>query len=452
MHYFVVVFGHGKNAVLTEPPQQTAETLRNLIDIACNATFERFPDRVVTSVAPGGVMLAFPDDNPARAEQLCEAVMVQLTHAEETQSTVPPVCAVITHGPMRSVDVFKDQTNFEGPPAIAAARILAELSSGCLAVEESVWKFKTLFQHLGEKQRLTGKHEGEAFSVRIHKHIRFSIPIRDSPVPPSITIAPVSYKPFVCRTGIIQPLDFFNRKREERTLRTYLLGRQHCQIVGPRRIGKTSLLLHLKRVVSESQPTVVVAYLDLQDAHCFTLKDWLAYAGQRLGMTTLPTTLVEFSEGIDALLKTGRHPVLCLDEFEELSSRHKEFPDNFFTALRSCGQRGMSMVTVSQHKLSELIPPSYQSSSFYNIFPFVPLGPFDKTDTDDFVTFARDGIPPFTPEERQAILAFAHGHPLALQVICFHLLQVREEGLGLSDAIRQAEANMNAHLPTWQTR
>ena len=265
-------------------------------------------------------------------------------------------------------------------------------------------------------------------------------------------MTPLSHQPFVCRTGITQASDFFNRESEQRTLRTYLLGRQHCQVVGPRRIGKTSLLLHLQRVVPAWEPAAVVAYLDLQDAHCFTLNGWLAYTGQRLGMPTLPATLVEFAESIDALLQAGRHPVLCLDECEELIARREEFTDDFFTALRSCGQRGMSMVTVSQHRLSELIPPSYQSSSFYNIFPILPLGPFEATDAHDFVILARDGVPPFTPEEQQAILAFAHGHPLALQVACFHVLQGREEGLSLSDAIRQAEDNMHAHLPTWQTR
>ena len=112
MHYFIVAFGHGKDALLTASPQQAASALRSLIDVACSATFGRFPDDVLTSVAPGGVMLAFPDGNPARVEQLCEAVVGQLTHAQATQAAVLPVCAVITHGLMRSVDVLGYHTNF----------------------------------------------------------------------------------------------------------------------------------------------------------------------------------------------------------------------------------------------------------------------------------------------------------------------------------------------------
>src|SRR5262245_55522776 len=85
MHYFTVAFGHGKDALLTAPPQQAASALRSLLDAACSATFGRFPVDVLTAVAPGGVMLAFPDGNPARVEQLCESMVDQLTYAHATQ-------------------------------------------------------------------------------------------------------------------------------------------------------------------------------------------------------------------------------------------------------------------------------------------------------------------------------------------------------------------------------
>ena len=450
MHYFIVAFGHGKDALLTAPLQQATAALRSLLDAACSATFGRFPDDVLTSVAPGGVMLAFPDGNPAREEQLCEAVVSQLAHAQATQATVLPICAVITHGPMRSVDVLGYHTNFEGRPAIAAARILAELSSGWLAVGKSAWQFTALAQHLGEDQRLPGKHEGEAFSVRLHQRVRFPTPTSALPVLSSSTS--IAHNSFVWRAGIRNAADFFNREREQRTLRVYLHGRQHCQIVGPRRMGKTSLLLHLERIVPTWKPAAVVTYLDLQDARCFTLRVWLAQASQRFGTSASPTTLAEFAECIEDMLRAGRHPVLCLDEFEELTLRREEFTRDFFVTLRSCGQRGMSIVTAAQQRLSNLTESGDPTSPFYNTFPLVPLGPFDDTEAHYFVALAREGVAPFTPAERQVILAFANGHPLALQVTCFHVLQGREEGLNLSDALLRAEDDMQAHLPTWQAK
>ena len=82
-------------------------------------------------------MYALPDGNPDRVVELCQAVAGQLEHQASTQHVMPAVCAVITHGLLRSLDVLGLSTNFEGWPAIAAARVLAKLSPGVLAVEES---------------------------------------------------------------------------------------------------------------------------------------------------------------------------------------------------------------------------------------------------------------------------------------------------------------------------
>ena len=59
---FVVVFGHGQASEHLESLQETAETLRNLVDTACQAKVPRFEDQISVSVAPGGVMFALADD------------------------------------------------------------------------------------------------------------------------------------------------------------------------------------------------------------------------------------------------------------------------------------------------------------------------------------------------------------------------------------------------------
>ncbi len=202
MHAFLVGFGHGKDAALTAPLQETAANLRSLLDTACAATFGGFPADVQASVAPGGVMLAFPDTNPDRVVQLCEAVVSQLDHDRMTGTTILPVCAVITHGLLRPVDVLGYHTNFEGRPAIAAARILAALPPGYLAVGDSAWQFPYLAQYLGEEQRLPGKHAVEAFSVRLHQRVRF--PVTSPPKPPTTIPNPSTtlHNPFTWRTGI----------------------------------------------------------------------------------------------------------------------------------------------------------------------------------------------------------------------------------------------------------
>ncbi|MFL6209921.1 MAG: adenylate/guanylate cyclase domain-containing protein [Pyrinomonadaceae bacterium] len=253
--------------------------------------------------------------------------------------------------------------------------------------------------------------------------------------------------PFIWRGGITAAADFFDREPEQRTLRAYLHGRQNCQIVGPRRIGKTSLLRQVERAAAGWDAQTVVAYLDLQDPRCYTLAGWLTLAARQCHWSTPAATLTDFAECVEAALAQGLRPVLCLDEFEELTTRRAEFTRDFFLTLRACAQQGLSIVTASQRPLSELTDHGDPTSPFYNTFPLLRLGPFRPADAQDFVNFHRPGTPAFTPDERTTILEFAKGHPLALQVACFHVLEAKQTGDSLTAALRQASDDMDAHLP-----
>ncbi|HZT59690.1 MAG TPA: adenylate/guanylate cyclase domain-containing protein [Pyrinomonadaceae bacterium] len=253
--------------------------------------------------------------------------------------------------------------------------------------------------------------------------------------------------PFIWRAGITNASDFFDRDAEQRTLRSYLRGRQNCQLVGPRRIGKTSLLRQVERAAPTWDAAAGVAYLDLQDPRCYTLKGWLALASRGCKWATPPATLAEFADCVDAALDGGQRPVLCLDEFEELTARRDEFTRDFFMTLRSCAQRGLSVVTASQRPLSELTDRGDPTSPFYNTFPLLRLGPFAPADASDFLNLYRAGVPRFSDDERRAILDFAKGHPLALQVACFHVLEAKEDGTTLLAALRQVADDMKAHIP-----
>jgi hypothetical protein len=97
----------------------------------------------------------------------------------------------------------------------------------------------------------------------------------------------------------------------------------------------------------------VVAYLDLQDPRCYTLTGWLKQAARQCHWSTPATTLTDFAECVETALAQGLRPVLCFDEFEELTTRSTEFTRDFFLTLRACAQQGLSIVTASQHPLSE---------------------------------------------------------------------------------------------------
>ena len=256
-----------------------------------------------------------------------------------------------------------------------------------------------------------------------------------------------SPNPFIWRDGITKAEDFFDREHETNKLQAFLRAKQNCQIVGARRIGKTSLLRQIERSNVEEYTDTLVAYLDLQDPHCFTLLGWFTLAGKQWNWSTTPRSLVDFADGIEAMLARGLRPVLLLDEFEEFVMRHSEFTRDFFLALRSCGQRGLAIITTSKRSLNQLTDTNDPSSAFYNTFPLMTLEAFEETAAQDFVNIYRSGVSPFSNEEKEEILGFAKGHPLALQVACYYVLEARKKGESLSSSLQKAAEEMKATLP-----
>ena len=259
-----------------------------------------------------------------------------------------------------------------------------------------------------------------------------------------------SLNPFIWRAAITTTEDFLYRNSEQRMIQEYLRAKQNCQIVGPPRIGKTSLLRQIERLVRSWEGAVAeIAYIDLRSPRSFTLAGWLENAGQQLNLAKMPGSLADFNAAIESVVFSGRHPILLLDQFEDLSLRPTEFTSDFFATLRSCGKLGLSIVTASRRPLNEVSGPSDSTSPFHSTFRLLSLGTFSEANVEDFVEAAREGITPFTDDEREIIRRVAKGHPLALQVASFHVLEARRKGESLAAATRRANDDMRAYLPSW---
>jgi hypothetical protein len=251
---------------------------------------------------------------------------------------------------------------------------------------------------------------------------------------------PAAYmNPFSTRGAIRNDELFFDRDPERRIIRDYLNARQNCQIVGARRIGKSSLLLFVERHCREWCPQARVAYIDLQDPRCYTLAGWLKEVAHGFGLGAVPLTLSELMEAVEDLLANGVHPVLCLDEFGEMARRPQQFSREVFLTLRACGQRGMSILTAAPKRLSELTDPQDDTSPFFNTFSVLTLRVFGAPEAQRYLDIARPGVPAFTDREKDRILEFAHGHPLALQSAAFHVLAARDLDGDLPAALTRAK-------------
>jgi hypothetical protein len=160
--------------------------------------------------------------------------------------------------------------------------------------------------------------------------------------------------PFFYGPRITDPGQFVGREAELRRIFTALETAhegqaQHISVVGPRRMGKSSLLFHVTQIYQRrlSHPEKYrFACIDLDDARCHSLPRLLHCILQSLDLPhPARPTLEQFQDALAKLHeKQGVVPVLCLDEFEHLTQRKAEFPDAFFEAWRSLGSNSREAI------------------------------------------------------------------------------------------------------------
>ncbi|MEP0749605.1 TniB family NTP-binding protein [Coleofasciculus sp. FACHB-501] len=182
----------------------------------------------------------------------------------------------------------------------------------------------------------------------------------------------------VCRVG---------RKDELHAIASRMSGVQptSVNVVGDKRIGKSSLLFHFSQTweqrVSDSSRYVVI-YLSLQDADCHTEKGFYQavaealvnrVSGWKLGhlRNPLKAKLLHrqaFSDAIKQWKQQGVLPVLCLDDFESLLKRTEEFDNGFYDNLRSLMDDNALMLVVASRKPLSVYGSEYRFvSQFFNL-------------------------------------------------------------------------------------
>lgn len=230
--------------------------------------------------------------------------------------------------------------------------------------------------------------------------------------------------PFFYGGRITSPANFIGRTKELQTIFSALeianSGQlQHVQVVGPRRIGKSSLLYHITQVYKQrlTQPEKYrFVYVDLDDARCHTLAGLLNYILSGLNISSKPTTLAKFQEAVVELNRNqGIYPVICLDEFEHLTKRKDQFPNEVFEVWRSLASGSeLAFITSSQTSLGQLIQQGNLTSTFHNIFTYLELGNF--TEAEARTLLARNTDSPFVEDEVNRLFKLAGYQPAHLQI------------------------------------
>ena len=257
--------------------------------------------------------------------------------------------------------------------------------------------------------------------------------------------------PYVSRGPVRDPAMFYGRAHELDDIASFLHGYQSVSLIGPRKMGKTSLLFHLMRPalwptigIGESNLFVYIDCEVLGDgspAEIFSLfASEISLALDERALPQEPTldkvvdrpTRLALETAIRRLNRRGLQIVLILDEFERLGV-NPQLDLNFFNALRSiAGRYRLVFITSSARSLIDLTytgrAQEILSSPFFNIFAPVFLGPLDPAEARGLIDepSRRVGMP-IEPDTQDHIYAFAGGHPLVLQIACFHTCDVSGE-------------------------
>lgn len=283
--------------------------------------------------------------------------------------------------------------------------------------------------------------------------------------------------PFYHRGAIRQAEFFFGRDSEINQILGLLRNGQSVSLIGPRRIGKSSLLIHLVRpevrsALQMGDTQALFVLLDCQEfggsppeelyeAIFYGLQDATKVAGLDIKVKTNhePGTYRAVDRLLHEISKQDTAVVLLLDEFELLAANPQLTP-YFFARLRGLTTKyGLAYLTASQRPLFDITAEEeILSSPFFNIFVTLPLGLFSQEEAQGMIAERLKGTTfTFSDDLITHLVSLVGPHPFFLHVAGYHAYQALEQGkqltseldlLQLDDAI---EVEAESHLGyLWQ--
>lgn len=274
------------------------------------------------------------------------------------------------------------------------------------------------------------------------------------------------FSPFVAGTKITDPRFFVGRKDELKvmTARMTAMPPISINIVGRRRIGKSSLLYHFCQTYKQrvSAPTrYVVIYLSLQDSRCqreeglYQAVAWELWQNSTVmqnaalvePLRAKPFNRLAFSAAMRHYKQLGVLPVLCLDEFGPLFQHPEQFDQGFFDNLRSLMESGVLMLVVASHRRLNFYQRRHKvRSTFFKLWEVLILGELTQQEAQALVCLPASKIANITPtltiQEQKLAMQWGKRHPYLLQLAASLLYEARQ--LGQDESWTKAEFNKEA--------
>ena len=262
----------------------------------------------------------------------------------------------------------------------------------------------------------------------------------------------LSENPFTARSGITDPRFFVGRKDELQAVITCMKCAQptSVNIVGERRIGKTSLLYHIERTWSErveNRERFVVIFLSMQEHRVHTKQDFFNTIAQELlrkpaaskdyelaDALKSPVDDSKFADAMGVFEKKGILPVLLLDEFQNLFKRPEAFDDNFYEYLRAIIDKSRIMLAAATpYPIKHYKEKHNITSTFFNNGRVEYLREFKKDEAEALLRLpastVNGALPVLNDREKQLALEWCGTNkPLFLQMAACRLVEARQNG------------------------
>jgi len=245
---------------------------------------------------------------------------------------------------------------------------------------------------------------------------------------------------FIAGPPITDPRHFFGRERELNRL--FNLWKrpplQNAAIIGPRRSGKTSLLLYLKNITTTPPERLRPGqradwlpqperyrwiFVDFQDPRQGSREDLLRYLRAGLDLPgAAPFDLVSHS--------VQTPTVILLDGISIALQRYPELDNSFWEGLRSLAAKqvggNLAFVLVARKPPDELAQRSGLGSNFFSIFGYAAtLGPLTEPEARELIASSPISFP---DADVEWILAQSKRWPILLQILCRERLIALEHG------------------------
>ena len=233
------------------------------------------------------------------------------------------------------------------------------------------------------------------------------------------------YPPFLAGPPITDDFRFFGRHQQREQIAEALTRCQPVQLLGERRMGKTSLLQWVERHIETHHPGRAVAWVDAGALADRSPAGLVRAIERDLGVDQVSATA---GEALESLLPL----VLLVDEAAALAAPGHGFDASFLGLLRAAGQRQeLAWLSTSHADLHALFKEDHLTSPFLNDSLKLTVGALEKEAAEALLS---QGL---TPDQAAVALKEAGRLPYPLQWIADALFFEHPPG-SAADALREA--------------